>query len=226
MYPLADVEIDASIPEDASYWVPRPSEITDEGFGYFRDVWPLVGARTKEVAPLLAWERHAAAYVASESEDVRSFDSLARNVETYMPDSDDSEAELPAELRAEWTSLCGLELGVSGLAHALSNAGCYPAASCRTHPDRHWTAVPVVLFASDRRRLARLHPLIVTTGCGLAADATRGDPLFAVYARSIVELMDLAQQLFKHRSEFRALPKTDRRQRKPRSRRRDQQTLF
>ncbi|MGO4859652.1 hypothetical protein [Arthrobacter sp. 2MCAF14] len=226
MHPLADLEIDSSIPANASYWVPKPSDITDEGFGYFRDVWPLVGARAYDVTPLLAWERRAAAYVASESEDVLSFDALARGVENYMPDADDNEAELPAELQADWTSLAGLELGVSGLAHALSNAGFYPAASCRSHPDRNWTNGPIVLFASDRERLARLHPLAEATDCGLAADATRGDPLFAIYARSIVELMDLAQQLFEDRSEFRAIPKTDRKQSKPGLRRPDRQTLF
>lgn len=226
MYPLTDLEIDSSIPANASYWVPKPSEITDEGFGYFRDVWPLVGARAKDVGPLLAWERRAAAYVASESEDMQSFDALARVVETYMQDADDNEADSPAELQADWTSLAGLELGVSGLAHALSNAGFFPAASCRSHPDRNWTDGPVVLFASDRERLARLHPVVGATGCGLAADATRGDPLFAIYARSIIELMDLAQQLFEDRSEFRAIPKTDRKQSSHTLRRPDRQTLF
>lgn len=215
MYPLADVEIDSTIPANASYWVPKPSEISEEGFGYFRDVWALVGARTRDVAPLLKWERRAAEYVTRASHDAWQFDQLAKIIETYSPDDDDNEGQLPAELQEGWTGLGGLELGVSGLAHALSNAGFYPAASCRTHPDRHWSESPVLLFASDRERLARLHRLAAPTGCGLSADNSRGDPLFTVYSRSIVELMDLAQRLFAERSDFRTLPKTDRKRRRP-----------
>lgn len=211
MYPVRDVHVDSLIPSDAPYWVPKPSDIDEEGIGcYFRGVWPLIGVRTRETKTLIVWERNAATYVARESDGEEGFDALAKSVELWTPDDDDSEAALPEELQRDGTGLDGLELGVAGLTYALSNAGFYPAASCRSHPGHSWSVCPIVLFAADRRRMTRLKPLVEESHCGLDIESSRGHPLFSVYSRSILELMALAELLFQHRSDFRSLPKTDR----------------
>lgn len=212
MYPVREVMIDSSIPANADYWVPKPSDIDDEGYGcYFRDVWPLVGVSTKEAKAVIEWERKAAQYVTRRSASEVEFEALAEAIEGYSPEGDDGDTFIPQELSRNWAGLGGLDLGVSGLAHALSNAGFYPAASCRTHIGHSWSDRPVILFASDHERLVRLQPFIQRAYCGLHADASRGKPLFAVYSRSILELMELASTLFEHRVEFRSLPKRGRR---------------
>ena len=67
--------------------------------------------------------------------------------------------------------LDGLEVGVSGLCHALSALGCLTAASCRAHPGPHsWTECPVVLFRAETWRVELLADLISAEGCGLGED--------------------------------------------------------
>jgi hypothetical protein len=210
MYPRREVTIDSSMPAGASFWVPKPSDVNDEGIGcYFRDVWPLIGVSTSDTRALIVWERRAAEYVNRESQSEERFEELAAKIEDYLPD--DIDAELPDEIAEGATGLGGLELGVAGLTYSLSNAGFYPAASCRSHVERSWSPEPVVLFAADERRLQLFQPLVAEADCGLAFDESRGEPLFAVYSRSIAELMELAGLLFEKRSEFRRLPKTGRR---------------
>jgi hypothetical protein len=216
MYPVRDVAVDPTVRVSAMYWVPKPSEISEEGYGcYFRDVWPLVAVHTSDAAATIAWERRAADWVIRSAANETEYEALAIKVETYSPDDDEAEI-LPDELTEEWAGLGGLELGVAGLSYALSNAGFYPAASCRTHEGYSWADCPVVLFATGPARLAQLQPLVEQAGCGLHEELSRGAPLFGVHARSVVELMDLAQIVFAHRVSLRAIPKSERRRgRKP-----------
>lgn len=215
MYPVAEVQIASSIPADASFWVPKPREIGDEGFGFFRDVWPITNALTAETKRLLEWERVAAAYAAEAAQDANEFEVLARRIEAFDPGDDSPPAEFPEVLTEDWFGLAGLELGVAGLTYALSNAGFFPAASCRSHAERSWSDSPVVLFAGDEVRVQLLQPLIEESGCGLRAEHGRGEPLLVTYARTIQEMMNLAEALFQQRVDFRKLPKTGRRQRVP-----------
>lgn len=60
MFPRVQVEIEVSIPAGDDYWVPKPSEIDEEGFGDFRGVWPIVKATTRLTADVIEDERVAA----------------------------------------------------------------------------------------------------------------------------------------------------------------------
>lgn len=213
MHPRRSIEISSSLPSRVEYWVPKPSEMADEGYGlFFRDVHVLNGVSAAEANGVLQWERRAADWVADGARDEREFESRARMVESFDPDAPAEETpdELPLGLRETDFSLWGLELGVSGLSHVLAATGFYPVASCRSHVENSWSPAPVVLLATDEERLQRLQTLAKRNGCGLDVDDTRGRPLFCVYAASIVDTMALAQALFDNRGELGKLPKTSR----------------
>ena len=211
MFPRATVEVEVSIPGSDTYWVPRPSDVDEEGFGDFRGVWPIMNATTRLAASVLASERVAAAYVDAHASTPTEFEELASELENFDPTVDETEAtESNLSLGDEWIGLEGLELGVAGLTYALSNAGLYPAASCRSHQrENSWSPNPVVVFAGDKPRVLLLESLVRESSCGLQADYTRGDFLF-VYAPSIRETMALATRLYDSRGAFRSLPKTAR----------------
>ncbi len=211
MIPRVDVEINASIPEDARFWVPKPHEIGEEGFGYFCGVWPIVAATTRLTADVIKDEQLAFEYVDSHSSNADEFERLARQVESLDPALDKQEASVTlTDPNSTWEGLAGLDLGVAGLAYALSNAGFYPAASCRNHQDdRSWSPNPIILFAGDRPRVELLQPLMQWTGCGLGTEHERAELLY-VYARSIQETITFANKLFANRVPFRKLPKTSR----------------
>lgn len=227
MFPRATVEVEVSIPDGDNYWVPKPNEVGEEGFGDFRGVWPIINATTRHTASVLASERVAAAYVDAHASTPSEFEVLAREVENYDPAFDASEdPEIHSAIGDDWVGLDGLELGVAGLTYALSNAGFYPAASCRSHQQQHsWSPNPVVVFAGDKPRVLLLEPLVRESSCGLRADYTRGDFLF-VYAPSVRETMDLATRIYDNRVAFRRLPKTTRKQATQRVRRDPPATLF
>lgn len=113
----------------------------------------------------------------------------ARAVDLVLPDVEDL------------APLDGLEIGVAGLAYALSSIWCYTAASCRGHAGgRSWSDCPVVFFASSKWRLQRLAPLIGAEGCGLEADRD----MLKVYAPSIHATHRLAQRILAGRAQLSA----------------------
>lgn len=213
MYPRRDTDVDASLPSLDDYWVPKPSETDEEGYGLnFRDVSALSGVTVADARGVLQWERGAADWVSEHAEDEERFETLARLAESYNPvdglDDFPSDPLFPVPLQDSDYSLWGLELGVSGLSYVMAATGFYPVASCRSHAHNSWADHPTVLFACDKRRLERLQPIIAQSGCGLNVDSTRGKTLLVVYSPSIVEIMNLAGAAFDARAEFRALPKT------------------
>jgi hypothetical protein len=227
MFPRVAVEIEVSIPPGDGYWVPKPSEIDEEGFGDFRGVWPIVNATTRLTGDVIRDERVAADYVDAHASTPDDFEKLALQIENYAPSVDESVVpDFAAAFGRTWDGLESLELGVTGLTYALSNAGFYPAASCRSHVGNHsWAPNPVVLFACDKPRAELLQPLVREAGCGLRADHTRGQ-LLCIYAPSIRETMTLASSLFEHRVYFRKLPKTGRKRSLSKPQDLIQQTLF
>lgn len=216
MYPRRHTTVDPSLPALSSYWVPKPSETDEEGYGLnFREVFALSDVTVAEAKGILTWERNAAEWASAQVTNEPQFESVATYLEAFNPDNELDDppfgVDLPPDLRDSSYCLWGLELGVSGLSHVMAATGFFPVASCRSHFERSWSSEPIVFFASDERRLHEIQPLVASTGCGLGTDLTRGKPLLVVNAPSIVELMRLAQQLFEKRQQFRVLPKTSRR---------------
>lgn len=226
MIPSFAIDIVRSIPDDATFWQPTPSDINEDGFGYFHDVWPIVTPPASEAARLLGFERAALDYLNGTCRDASDFEQQAEWIEGA---DDDELAALPVGMQEVFADLNGLDLGVAGLVFALAHVGFYPAASCRAHASRSWAPSPTVLFAAGEERLRALLPLIVTAGVGLQYDKTRGVPLFAVYAQSVVEMVGLGALIFGHRGALRRIPKTARRRRhdrRNRARKQAELTLF
>lgn len=210
MFPQRETEINATIPASAEYWIPGSSDIDEEGYGLsFRDVYPILDVAVADARAIVEWEHAATNWVSAEATDEAEFEALAETVESYDPDfpeeSQDSNVLFPDNLLDSVDSLCGLELGVSGLSHSLAATGFYPVASCRSHFEHSWSLEPVVLFATTETMLREIQPLIAKCGCGLDADTTRGRPLFVVYSSSIFEIMDLAEKVLSHHDRFLAL---------------------
>ena len=211
MHPQYEVRIALEIPEDAVFWQPTPSEISEEGFGYFQSVWPIVAPTAREAHRVLEADSAGLSYVSENCSTEDEFEKLAKWLESVVPDDD--ETAPPAALGDRWTGIERLDLGVAGLVYSLAHVGFYPAASCRAHATRSWADCPTVLFAAGQERLVRMLPMIQNAGCGIEYDVSRGVPLFTLLAPSTVQFSKLAEAVFAARREFRAIPKTSRRSR-------------
>lgn len=213
MIPTAHVELTPELPATATFWAPNPSDIGDEGFGFFRDVWDIVKVDPRAAAEMIAVEASIADVVADLAHNDEEFDLLARAIEDgdasderLQPSHHSALKSLVAEGDDQMPPLDGLELGVAGLVYALSAVGCFPAASCRGHPGAHaWSRAPVVLFAGHRQQCEVLTPLVGLSQCGFDIDPARPD-LLIVSAASIVEMMQLAVAVLQHLPRFDALP--------------------
>lgn len=190
--------------------MPTADEISEEGFGGFRDTWYIGHVSKADLEAILREEAELMRIVDVVAATSDEFEELASAIEGRDLES------LPEHLREaamkEGLAACvdedlapldGLELGVAGLAYALSSVGCLTAASCRWHiRDRSWSDCPVVLFATPPWRLELLAELIADAGCGLAAD--RG--MLAIYAPSIVRMHALGERIVAERGRFRRKP--------------------
>jgi hypothetical protein len=187
------------MPTSSTFWTPSPEDLAgDEGFGYFRDTWPIADVSPGEAATILDLERQLLELLDATATNEYEFDELASAIESADYD------ELPPGLRAvltdkglddETSPLDGLEMGVAGLAFALSAAGCFPAASCRSHPTtRSWSPYPVVLFAANREHAESIRSHLLGTDCGIDVDPAR-PALLAVYSGSVCDLQRLATRV-------------------------------
>lgn len=211
MYPTTDIELDASLPADAEFRVPEPDEIDDyEGFGMFRDVWPIEGVSADDADAVVREDWLLCQVVADLARDAADFDVLAAAVETGSVGEDDEiAADSLVALEPYLTgkaALESLEAGVAGLVYALSAAGMFPAASCRGHADLDaWSAFPVVMFAADRSHAEALQPLVESSGCGFDLDPVRPE-LLVVKGRSVEDTLRLGRAVLASIEVFRSLP--------------------
>lgn len=207
MFPRREILVDPTFPPLAEFWMPTAADTDEEGYGlYFRDVFPLLDVSVDDARGVLEWERVAVKWATLGARDETDFEAYAEVAESFYTDDEDpaqaGSTRLPPELEQSEYSLWDLDLGVSGLSHALAATGFCPVASCRSHQVRSWSLEPVVLFAAEEEMLHALQPLIAKSGCGLEADTSRGRPLFVVYSSSIFEMMDLAAKLLSSHLRF------------------------
>ena len=215
MYPRTELNLDPDLPSSAEYWTPQAEDIGEEGFGYFRDVWPILDVTEDEARNLQEEDRRLASFVSLMASKEDEFEIIARTIERasdaygyeklrpeqrsqleryLVPEEDDYEAVLG-----------GLDIGVAGLVYAISAAGMFPAASCRGHSvDRAWSDVPVVLFAADLPHARVLQPLVRTANCGFTTDRARPE-LLVVTAGSIDDTLKLADDIIDNLESFRAV---------------------
>jgi hypothetical protein len=213
MFPTSSLSGSVTIPDEATFWMPRPEDIGDDGISaYVHDTWLIKDVPVREARRLRQEERRAAEVVGHLATTSEDFDRLASALEEgYVPGELDEDYDLTAAERAgfdmaltkdEITRLNALELGVAGLVYALATVRIIPVASCRGHPgSRAWSGTPVVLFATTEYRARALQPLVRAAGCQFAIPAADPD-LLAIMGRSILDTMALADAVLKSRRTF------------------------
>ncbi|WP_328933501.1 MULTISPECIES: hypothetical protein [unclassified Streptomyces] len=205
MIPRTEYPVFSRIPEEAEFWMPMEEDIPDdERIGYFRGVWMILGVTFEEARTMVSVEATQIAVIDSLSQTEIQFEEIARACDTGVVDGVRDELtrrqllqRIPTlsekELDDFYGDLGGLEVGVAGLAHAVSYIGGVPAASCRGHISEHrWSEQPVVFAAMDRQRAAWLEPLLHEAGCGCHIDPARLE-FVVIDAPSVVESNALAQ---------------------------------
>ena len=53
MIPVATPDGSSRLPADASFWMPSPDEMDEEGIGYFRDTWLIADVAPSEAAEVI-----------------------------------------------------------------------------------------------------------------------------------------------------------------------------
>ncbi|MFH9467326.1 hypothetical protein ACH4LT_08540 [Streptomyces clavifer] len=203
---------DAEIPPQAAFWMPTEEDIpADEGIGFFRNVWMILGVSRVEADVMASQESEYIAKIDDLTASPEEFERVAACLDRECVDStrdpDTSERLLEAfpglidESDDEtyndepFMDLGSLEVGVAALSRALAYIGGVPVASCRAHiASGSWADRPVVYAALNRQRVEWLQPLIRENDCGFHTDPNRGQFL-VVDAPSIVESNALALRI-------------------------------
>ena len=139
MFPISALSGSTTIPGDASFWMPKPEDVDEEGVGgFFRGTWLIKDVSVREARRLMQRERRIAEIVGELAATAEDFDRLAHAAEDGY-----AGYALTAEERAalddflsedEGAALESLELGVAGLVCALATVHIIPVASCRGIP--------------------------------------------------------------------------------------------
>ncbi|WP_030321049.1 hypothetical protein [Streptomyces flavochromogenes] len=205
MIPRTEYPVSSRIPEEAEFWMPTEEDIPDdEGIGAFRGVWMILGVTSEEARTIVSAEAAQIAMLAELASSESQFEEIARACDTGVVDGVQDEGirrqllqRIPSFSEGEpedfYADLGDLEVGVAGLAYALSYIGAVPVASCRGHvSERPWAENPVVFAAVDRPRAEWLEPLLDEAGCGFHIDPSRPEFL-VIDAPSVVESNALAK---------------------------------
>jgi hypothetical protein len=209
MIPRVALELSSEFPDGHEFWVPRGDEISEEGFGAFRDTWLIRGIGVRDARSVLEAETALVRVADAFSDTFEEYEAIAGALETGELD------ELPIAVRqsAMFAScerylpgdgtfaLGSLDLGVAGAVYALSTVRCLTAASCRGHGAHSWSPNPVVYVAASRHRAGVLQSMVREADCGFGTDPAR-DGLLTVEAESVTDMMRLADAILEHRKEF------------------------
>ncbi|WP_150493324.1 hypothetical protein [Streptomyces kanamyceticus] len=198
-----DIDVDPSFPANLAMGWPDEEDVSEEGYGYFHNVWAMGDVTRSEALAMIEEEQHLVRLVDQASRTDAEFEAVAKAVEAgeldYLPDdyatryADSELIQLVTVFADEGSPLDTLELGVAGLTFALSSVRCFTAASCRRHcSDGSWSDRPVVFFAAERSTVQWLTPMVRESGCGFADGSERADKLLIVEAPSITNFMTLA----------------------------------
>jgi hypothetical protein len=202
--PRFNVDIDPEIPSEAAFWMPDPDDLaSDDGIGYFHNTWNLGEVTREEALEVIEQERTILDLVELLAIGVQEYEQVCSAMEhndpTALPEGfsqrvgSDAIMETAGDPIFSEPNFGCLEFGVAGLSFALAAVGCVPAASCRSHFEKHsWSYCPVVYLAADRNRAAWLQPLVERAGCGFGIDEERPEFLL-IMAPSIRQTAELAQ---------------------------------
>lgn len=196
MYPVFDTALLTDLPGGTKFWTPKPSDIDEEGFGYFRDVFDLRGTTANDARTYLSAHRRVLSFIDDHADSVGTFEKYAQAFEAGEA-ADVGLTGVVADriddlIESEDCDLGGLELGVGALAYALSAAKTFPAASCRSHTEQTWSPYPVLYLAANEPRALLLEGLVQDTGCGFVQGTERPE-FIVIAAPSLSNILDLAQ---------------------------------
>ena len=218
MVPKFEASLSPTLPIGLAYWTPSPSDLSDEGFGCFRDTWTIGRLTKREAKDQLEADRALVQLADRLADSADTYEQVAGAIESGdledLPDPlRGALAPFAQELADGSSDLAGLELGVSGLVAVIASiGGCFTAASCRAHVGGHtWSPYPVVLLAADQFRSEQLATLVADTGCGFATDAARPE-LLVIGATSVESMLDLGERILQNHRHF-ARPRAQRAER-------------
>lgn len=211
MIPRTPLQLVTSVPPGHTGWTPRRDDVSEEGFGGFRDTWLIRGVGIREAKALIQVERELIDLADRYASDSVEFDAICSALEACDAGTLPArlrEPSVPADIAVhvhgddDYSPSKGLDLGVGGLVYSLAAVGFWTAASCRGHSGKYaWSDHPIVAFACDRHRVAAFQPWVESAGCGLTTDEHR-EGLLAVVAESVEDTMALARMVTDHGSEF------------------------
>lgn len=81
MIPEAKIEVSAQLPKGARFWVPDEDDLTEDGFGWFRDTWLITDVPLSEAHDVVDEESRMVAVAAELAGDPREFESIAAAIE-------------------------------------------------------------------------------------------------------------------------------------------------
>jgi hypothetical protein len=206
----------SEIPREATFWMPSERDIPkDEGIGFFRDVWMILGVSPQDALDVTSTEKEYIGITDTLSTSLQLFEQIAKLLESGEVGDSLEEglysqlvehiSELPEDPDEYISPMGGLDMGVSGLAHAISAIGGVPVASCRGHfTQTPWSRQPIVFAALDEQRAHWLKPLLSVTDCSFYVDPERSE-FIAIEAPSIVESNQLSRLIlekFSNGAEF------------------------
>jgi hypothetical protein len=103
MFPTSPPKGSITIPGDATFWMPKPEDIAEDGIGaFFHDTWLVKDVPVREARRLGHKERRIAEIVGELAKTAKDFDGLAHAIEDgYNPDEPDGGYDLTVTERAE-----------------------------------------------------------------------------------------------------------------------------
>ncbi len=159
--------------------------LNEDGWSVFRDYSPAYfGASWEEARLAVEWDKVA----------LRRLGEYSKHAENSLLDEIDEEAmQQPSG---------GLDLGVGGAVVALSAAGCAPLTSCSGHfGEGDWISFPLIKFAADAGRVARLIPIAQRASCGMV-NSGEGAGAIELWAQSVDDVVGFAEELIEQRGSF------------------------
>ena len=140
MIPKANIEPEVPSPLPRCN-MPSKDEISEEGFGGFRGTWWIGRLPVKVAESIIAEEAELISLIDELASTPEEYEMLASSVEGQDLESLEQPLRSAAIERGlaplcpedDFPPLEGLEVGVAGLAYALSALGFLTAASCRGH---------------------------------------------------------------------------------------------
>ncbi|MFD7884893.1 hypothetical protein ACFV3N_20935 [Streptomyces bauhiniae] len=205
MIPIVEYTPVSELPAQASFWMPTEDDIPDdEGLGYFRDVWMILNEPIDCSRRVIETEKAFIEIADRVAKSEEEFEIVSRILETGDIERLNSTSFRNAfgtkELNiVDWSEsddpppLGNLELGVAGVAYALSTIGAVPVASCRGHKDG-WSDLPVVYAAIDEQRARWLQPIVQDSECGFHIGLNR-EEFLAIEGPSVRHMNQMAHRI-------------------------------